>query len=691
MRLPLLATLLTALALPALHAEEGMWTFDNLPLSQLKEKYGFTPTQAWLDHVRLSAVKFGGGSGSFISADGLVLTNHHVGRFSAIRVDTPALNLIKNGFVAQTREAELKIPGMSLRTLETMEDITARIAAALKPGLKDQEAAVLRAKAIEIAKAEAAKRTGLECEVVQLYQGGETWIYGYRTFHDVRLVMAPEGSVAFFGGDPDNFTYPRHDLDIMMFRIYENGQPHQPKHFLRWTQEGLKHGDLTFVVGNPGTTNRLETLAQMAFSRDHSTPASLKILTAIRDGLKDYAKQSPEHERQVLTTIFGLENSLKSTEGFWGGLKNPEAMARIQAAEQELKAKTAKHPALNATTVQSWGRIESALKPLEKFSVSSALMGPRVIPEDLRDALALVRLPEETAKPEDQRLPGYSDKAVEGLRKSLLTPSPATAELAQFKVGLFLRNAERFLRAEDPLRKALLGGRKADELAGMLRKDGRLQDPEVRKALLEGGAKAIEASTDPLIQIARRIDPILRAQQKQQDAVRTIVSENAARIAKARFAVYGKSRYPDATGSLRLSFGTVESYQANGTWVQPFTTLHGLFDRHLGWGGNAANAFNGSWSLPQRWLDRKGSLNLETPLGFCHSVDIIGGNSGSPVLDRKGEFVGIIYDGNIDSLPGKYFYDAKVNRGVSLDARAILEVLGKVYDAPHLVTEIRGR
>lgn len=686
MRLPILAALLAA-ALPSLHADEGMWTFDNLPLKQLKEKYGFEPSKAWIDHVRLSAVKFGGGSGSFVSPDGLVITNHHVGRFTAVRVDTPELNLIKNGFVAKTREAELKVPGMTLRTLEHMEDVTAKVAAAVKPGMSEAQAAEARKQAIEGLINEAHGRTGLLCESVNLYNGGETWIYGYKTFDDVRLVMAPEGQVAFYGGDPDNFTYPRHDLDIMLFRIYENGKPYQPKHFLNFTREGLKAGDLSFVIGNPGSTSRLDTVAQMEYARDKSIPTALRVLEASREALKAYADRSPEHERQVLTSIFGLENSLKSNEGALKGLKDAEALANIRKAEKELQAKVAQDPKLAAATAQSWAKIQAALKTVEGQVVDATLFSPRQMPELLRQALSLVRIPAEAAKPEARRLPGFSGKALEAQQKTLLAPATAAPELTQHTLAAYLRTADKMLPKQSPLRPALFKGAQAEALAAQVAQS-KLGDAAVRKQLLDGGSAAVKASTDPLIQIALRIDPVLRQQAKAAEASRAIIAEHGARIAKARFAVYGKSRYPDATGTLRLSYGAVESYRANGTWVQPFTTFHGLFDRHLGWGGNAAKAQNGSWTLPQRWLDRKGSLNLETPLGFCHGVDIIGGNSGSPVLDRKGDFAGIIYDGNIESLPGRYFYDGKVNRGVSLDARAIVEALGKVYDAQHLVDEL---
>jgi hypothetical protein len=694
LRPALLASLVLGLTA---RADEGMWTFDNLPLKQLKEKYGFEPTQAWLDHVRLSALHFGGGSGSFISKDGLVLTNHHVGRGAVQRLSTKEKDYIKNGFLAATREEELKVPNMTLRTLMQMENVTDRLAQAVAPKMTEKEAAAARTKVLDALKAEYEQKTGFAFDVVNLYQGGQTWLYGYKTHKDVRLVMAPEMGVAFFGGDPDNFTYPRHNLDFTLFRVYEDGKPYHPPHFLQWNPEGLKIDDLTFVVGHPGRTNRLQTVAQMTYDREVGIPNGLASNRRLREILSEYGARSPEHARQVTTAIFGVENSLKANEGALAGLEDKKAMARIAEAEKELKAKVAKDPALAARAGQSWTKIEQALKLQRGFAKEAQFVGA-ARSTTLGQALSLLRLAQQEALPAGKRLTEYqAEDALKRLKARLAGPATGMMGMAfnreqetlMFNRGL--EDAAKALGPQHPYVKAVLGGRKPEEVAKTALEGTKLGDPAERKALLEGGLKALEASKDPVVALARAIEPLLLKLRKQQDEVQAIIAEHGARIAKARFSVYGTSKYPDASSSLRIAFGTVGTYPANGTWIQPFTTFMGMYDRHLGWGGQEKKAMGGAWTLPPRWIERRDKLDLTTPFCFVHSVDIIGGNSGSPVVNRQGELVGLIFDGNIESNAGRFFYDERVNRGVSVDFRAIAEALRKVYDAPFLVDEISGK
>ena len=687
-----LTALALLLALPALRAEEGMWTFDNLPLKQLKEKYAFEPGQAWIDHVRLSTLTLGGCTGSFVSADGLVLTNHHCVRGSVQRLSSKERDLVKHGYVAKSRADEIKIPGLTYRTLMSMENVTERLAKAVPAGLDEKAASEARAKALEGFKAEAEKRTGLTCDVVNLYQGGETWIYAFKVFKDVRLVAAPEIAVAAFGGDYDNFTYPRHDLDFSLVRVYENDKPFNPPHHLTWSTEGLKDGDLTFVVGHPGRTSRLQTVAQMKYDRDLGLPTSLKGLYRQQAILEEYGKRSPEHARQVQTMILGITNSTKANEGALAGLKDAEAMKRIEAAEKALQAAVAKDPKL-AATGQSWGRIEQALKTQAGYRVEAQFVGS-ARSATLGQALSLVRLGDQLALPAEKRILEYrSEASLKTLKARLSGPAsgmmgqvaPREQEVLMFTRGL--EDAAKELGPRHPFVKAMLGGKSAEAVAKAALEGTKLGDPAARKALIDGGQKAIQESQDPMILLARKIEPLLLGLRKKQEGVRAILEEHAARIAKARFAVYGKTLSPDATGTLRLTYGPVATYPANGTLIQPFTTYLGLYDRHLGWGGNQARTYT-DWNLPQRWVDRMGQLDLKTPLNFSHAVDTTGGNSGSPVVNRKGELVGLLFDGNIEGNAGRYFYDPKVNRSVSVDARAILEALAKVYDAPHLVAEL---
>ncbi len=694
------ALVLSSLAcLLAARAEEGMWTFDNLPIKALKEKYGFTPTQEWVDHLRLSSLHWGGASGSFISADGLVLTNHHVGRGSIERVSTKEKDYLTHGFMARNRDEELKIPGLTVRTLQHMENVTEKVNAVVTKGMTDKQAQDARGKVLETLAAEAGKKTGFQCQPVSFYEGGEYWIYGYELHSDVRLVAAPELQMAMFGQNYDNFTYLRHALDFCIFRIYKDGKPYQAKHFLKWSTDPLNAGDLTFVSGHPGRTSRQITHAQMEFERDLGAPLTLKSQSRQLEVINTYGAESPEKYREVTARRLGIENGWKAGTGYHIGLKNAEYMAEVAKREKELKAAVAKDPALQASAGQAWAKIGQALAARKAWHKEAFIL-TNVANSPIGQGLAILRYLEEAAKPEGKRAQGYETaEKLKAARTRLegaaqgrgAAPAGPVREIDLRLFAEGLKIAQEELPANHLIVQTLLAGKQPMEAAKALLEGTKLNDPATRKALLEGGAKAVAESTDPAMVAARKLAPLSAKVRLAQEAYTATVNEQASRIAKARFKVYGKHTFPDANSTLRLGYGAVEGYEAGGTLLPPFTTFAGLYDRHWGWGGNAAKAHDASWTLPQRWLDLRGALDLSRPLNFVHKVDTIGGNSGSPIVNRKGELVGLLFDGNFEGLPSRYYYDPKLNRSVSVDARGILEALDKVMDGGHVVKEILGR
>jgi hypothetical protein len=667
-------------------AEEGMWTFDNLPLARMQARYGFAPDQAWLDRVRLSVLRFPGGSGSFVSRDGLVLTNHHVAHAWIERISDAAHDYVKDGFLAQDRTRELPVPGLEVRTLRAMVNVTADLAKAVPASATEAQAAQARKEALARLLQAEENRTGLASEPVTLYQGGETWIYSYRVHTDVRLVMAPEFGIAAFGRDWDNFTFPRHDLDFALFRVYEHGRPYHPRQFLHWARAGLRAGDLTVVAGHPGRTSRLDTLAQMEAARDVLNPLRLRGLDRARKALHAFAAQGPEQARLASPQLLTLENSYKIFQAETEGLKDPVAMARVAQAERDLQARVAQDPGLQADAGQSWDLIRQAVRTGCGFARETAMLDGRGS-RALAFALGLVRWKAEAAKPVDQRPVGYrTERDVEKLRGRLTFQDPLPSALEEVLLAQGIEEAVQELGPEHPIVAALLEGRSPADQAKVLAGTALLA-PAGRRALLRASPAAVRDSRDPMVVLAWKLDQLARPYREREEAVDAVIQDHGARIARARFALNGKADYPDATFSLRLSYGSVESVPANGTLTQPFTTLGGLYDRADAW-GPAAEAH--SWELPARWRARRKLLDPSTPLNFISSNDIIGGNSGSPVLDRQGDLVGLVFDGNMGCLPGRFYYDPRFNRAVSVDGRAILAALAQVYDAPGLVRELTG-
>ncbi|MGO8731270.1 MAG: S46 family peptidase [Terriglobia bacterium] len=667
-------------------ADEGMWTFDNPPIKQLKERYGFEPTREWLDHVRLSSVRFNdGGSGSFVSPRGLVLTNHHVALTQLEKVSSPAKDYVKDGFFARTEAEELKCPDLEVNVLVAMEDVTPRVLSAVEPGMTGEAALKARKAAMAKIEKESLERTGLRSDVIPLYQGGEYWLYQYKKYTEMRLVFAPEQQIAFFGGDPDNFTFPRHDLDFALFRVYENGKPVENKYYLKWNAKGADDGELVFVSGHPGSTSRLETMTQIETERDYDLPLVLKVLNRRVETARRYGAQGPEQARQAARIIFFTENSLKVFKGRAQGLADKALAAKMHKDEASFRALVASQPEWENAYGGAWDAIAQAemkhrhmLKTYRLYSLRWSRLA--------EIALNIVQYAAEVKKPDGERLEGYHDSQLDSLRFRLFSPAPIYPgyDAAMLEGALQLCLEE--LSVNHPFIKAVLGARTPAEVAKVAVEGTKLADPAYRKSLVDGGEAAIQASSDPMMGLARTIDPFDRRRIKAfEDNVESVETPAGEKIGQARFAVYGKSLYPDATFTLRLAYGAVKGYPMNGTQAPPMTTFYGLYDRAYSFG------LKPPYNLPARYLERRTRLYLAGPLDFVNTCDIIGGNSGSPVINRQGELVGLIFDGNIESLVGDYVYNEVNNRAVAVHSGAIIEALRELYDASSLADELEGR
>jgi hypothetical protein len=668
-----------------LAADEGMWTLDNMPLKQLKEKYGFEPTPAWLENIRLASVRVGdGGSGSFVSPNGLVLTNHHVALGQLQKVSTPKKNYVADGFYAATLADEIPCPDVELNVLISMENVTARVLAAVKKGMDPVKALAAKKAAIAEIERLSLKKTRLRSDVVSLYQGGEYWLYRYKKYTDVKLVFAPEQQAAFYGGDPDNFTYPRHDLDMALFRAYENGKPAKVAHYLKWSAKGASDGELVFIPGNPGSTNRLMTLAQLQFQREFTYPLRLTFMKRMLAAAKKYAAKGPEEARQAAGMIFGIENGIKVSSGEYEGLKSAGILEKKAAQETEFRKLIDENPKWKADYADAWEQIAAAI---EKQKTRMKEFSFRRVP-GLRlggIALQIVQMVAELQKPDGKRLEGYHTAELESRRFRLFSPAPIYPGFEEALIIDNLKLMTEELGADDPFVKACLDGKTPEEAAKALLAGTKLADPALRKQLVDGGPAAVAKCTDSFIVLARKLDPIVRELHKwHEDNIESITRPAGEKIGQARFAVYGKNAYPDATFTLRISYGSVKGYPMNGTLAPYKTTFYGLYDR--------AESFDNKYpfQLPKRVADARDKLDLSTPLDFVCTGDIIGGNSGSPVINAAGEVVGLVFDGNVESFMGRFFYDDTANRTVSVHSAAMIEALKKIYGAEQLAREILG-
>ena len=666
-------------------AEEGMWTFDNPPLKALAEKYNFHPTQEWLDHLRLSSVRLNdGGSGSFVSPNGLLLTNHHVARVQLQKNSTAAHDYLRDGFYAATEDQEMKTPDLEINVLVAMQDVTARVQGAAKGAKDDAEALKARDAEIAAIEKESKDKTGLRSDVVTLYNGGEYWLYQYKAYTDVRLVFAPEEQAAFFGGDPDNFTYPRYDLDMALYRVYENGKPLHTENYLKWNPKGAAPRDLVFVSGHPGSTSRQDTVAELTMEREVRGPAIVEYLQRRIDAAQEFGRQSADNKEKVESTIFFLQNSLKVYVGRQEALSDKAILAKKQAEEDDLRAKVNANPELEKEYGDAWDEIAKAVD-LAKPEFKKQLFR-RGDSQLFTLAMEIVQYVAEVKKPDGERLPQYHEAGLDSLRYQMLSPAPVYPSVEKMFMKNALNLAKEQLGADDAYLQAIVQGGDIDKSVDALVDGTKLADPAFRKSLLDGGEAAVAASNDPMIAAARRADPVWRANYVyMRDKVSSVFDAGGEKLGKARFAVYGKNAYPDATFTLRLSYGTVDGFPYNGTIAPPFTTFYGLYDRAASFSDKAP------WNLTPKEEAARDKLDLSKPVDFVTTNDIIGGNSGSPVVDRDGELVGLVFDGNIESLAGDFVYDGTKNRGVAVHSAGMLEALRKIYGVGALADELEGK
>ena len=642
-----------------------MWTFDAPPLDYWRRTYNWAPDQKWLDHVRLSAVRITGGtcSASFVSSRGLVLTNHHCARGCTASSSPADSNYIETGFAAGTLADEKKCAGMYVDQLQSIQDVTSRVRAAITAKTPTEQASQ-RAAVTEQIQTECNQQTQLTCQVVTFYQGGIYSVYRYRRFNDVRLVMAPEGDIAFFGGDPDNFTYPRYDLDITLLRVYENNQPYSPPDYLKWSKAGAAENELVFVVGNPGSTGRLNTISQMEFLRDVSYPATLAAYKRALAIYAQLAQADTSANRRYQNDVFSIANSQKAVTGYRVGLLDTLSMAKKRAFERDLRARIAADPKLQAQYGGTWDAITAAQRELATFNPQlryTGFAGGTLLPM----AAQIVRIASESGKPDSARLAPYRGQGIANMTGMLSRPVPIDTAYERLALAAQLRAAQSELPANDPFLRVALAGRSPDEVAAAAVRNTRVGDPAFRQSLLQGGSAGVAASTDPMIVLARGIDPLNRTIAARANALNAIIASNSEKIGQALFAAYGTALPPDANSTLRISDGLVKSFPSNGTIAPYKTTFYGLYER------SAAFDDKDPFKLPKRWVDRKANLDLTTPYNFVSTNDIIGGNSGSPLVNRNAEVVGVAFDSNIEGISNRFIFSSDIGRTVSVHSAGI--------------------
>lgn len=663
---------------PIVRADEGMWLFNAIPKAQLKKNHSFEPTQEWLDHVMLSSVRFNsGGSASFVSSQGLVLTNHHVASDTLYKLSTPEHNYNEDGFLAASQADEIRTPDLELNQLISIEDVTEKVNASVKEGMTSQEASKARQATMGLIEKESLDATGLRSDVVTLYGGGRYHLYRYKKYTDVRLVWAPEAGSAFFGGDADNFEYPRYCLDVTLFRVYENGKPAKIDHFLKMDPSGAKEQDLVFVSGNPGRTRRIFTHDAIEYQRDLAMPRTMNLLRRKEVLMQQYALAGPEQQRRSRDDLFGIQNSRKAITGMLSGLQDPEFTASKKREETELMGRLGQDPKL-APLTKAWQQIRDAQVKRREYLTKTATLRSQLY--GIAEKLNLMA--GEDRKASGDRYREFRDSNRESLQQELFSEAPIYEDLERMQLGDELARLIDDRGGNDPLVVAALAGKSPKQRAAEIIAGTKLMQVAERKKLAEGGSGAIAESKDPMILLAKAMEPEYRKMHDVMDAIEEQERQAYAKVTEAKFAVGGDSVYPDATFTLRLAYGKVLGYETDGKKIPAWTTLGGAFEHE------ALHLNKDPWVLPKSWKEAKGKLKSDTPFNFVCTADIIGGNSGSPVVSKEGAMVGIIFDGNIESLTADFYYTEKVSRAVAVHIAGVLESLRTIYNAPHLAEEM---
>jgi V8-like Glu-specific endopeptidase len=666
-------------------AAEGMWTLDNLPYADLEKNYKFKPTQEWIQKSMRSAVRLAGGcSGSFVSPEGLVLTNHHCVISCVEDLSSKEQDFVNKGFLAKSRSEEKQCPGMEVNRLEKTEDVTERMLAAL---------AGLTGKAFSDAKKAEQSRIEKECvgdagdkrrcDIVELYGGGQYHVYQYSRYQDVRLVFTPEYAAGFFGGDPDNFNFPRYNLDMSLLRVYADGQPITNNDWFPINPKGANENELVMTLGHPGATQRLLTMAELETQRDLVLPFRLIFASEYRGLLLQYSRQGAEQARIAQTELTMVENGIKARTGMFQSLLSPAVMQQKRNDENAFRNWVASDATRKQQFGDPWKTLSDTQVAWRNLYLDYVMveLGMGTLSQQVIWAKTLVRGTAEIEKPDAERLREFSQAALPGVQASLFAETPLYPEFEELKLSWSLSKLRERLGVDNPIVKNILGKESPESIAKNIVANSKLADSALRKKLWDGGTDAVKKSNDPAIVLARLLDEHGRKMREQFDhRIEPVQKAAIEQLAKARFAFKGTAVYPDATFSLRLSYGVIRGWNERGTPVKPFTDFAGLFDR--------ATAYD-PFKLADTWVAAQKNLNKKTRFNQVSTNDIVGGNSGSPLINAKGELVGLIFDGNIQSLGGSYFYDESVNRAVSVHTAAISEALRKVYKAEHLVKELK--